>query len=132
MRSAARILVIDAGRDAMGYYRRLLEAEGYMVETSTWQSMNQEVIERWRPDLIVFDLLVDAEQEQQAWRLIQQIKASSHLACLPLLLCTAAFVLADFLTYVREQQVVVLFKPLDTRVLSQQIHSLLVSARSNR
>ena len=73
----------------------------------------------------MFDLLVDAKQEQQTWRVIRQLKAFPHLASLPLLICTAAFVLPDFLTYVREQQVTFLFKPLDTQVLSQQIHTIL-------
>ena len=54
-----------------------------------------------------------------------------HLArCLPYSatpICTAALVLPDFLTYVREQRVAFLFKPLDTQVLSRQIHSLLTS-----
>jgi response regulator RpfG family c-di-GMP phosphodiesterase len=127
-REAARILVIDAHRNVMEYYRRLLEAQGYGVETSTFRETNQEEIERWHPDLIVFDLLVDAKQEQQAWSVIQQLKASPHLACIPLLICIAAFVLPDFLTYVCEQQVTFLFKPLDTRILSRQIHVLLTSA----
>ena len=77
----------------------------------------------------MFDLLVDAKQEQQTWRVIRQLKAFSHLASLPLLICTAAFVRASRIsTYVREQQVAFLFKLLDTQVLSHQIHTLLTSA----
>lgn len=129
---AARILVIDASHDVLGQYRRLLEAQGYGMETSTWSSTNLEEIERWHLDLIVFDLLVDAKQEQQAWRIIRQLKASLHLTCIPLLICIAAFVSHDFLTYVREQQVAFLFKPLDTQALSQQIHTLVTSARSKK
>jgi CheY-like chemotaxis protein len=128
-RQAAHILVIVANRGVMGHYRRLLEAEGYDgVEITTWESINQEKMAWWHPDLVLLDLLVDAAQEHQAWQVIRQLKNTPSLASIPLLICIAAFVDPSFLASVREQQVAFLFKPLDMRVLIHQIHLLLTSA----
>ena len=124
-RATSRILVIDANRDVMGYYRRLLEALGYGVETSTWSETSQGEIERLHPDLVLFDLLVDDTQEKQAWQLIRQLKASSFSASLPLLICAVAFVSPSFVAYLHEQNISILFKPLDTHLLNHTIRALL-------
>lgn len=125
-RGSERILVIDAHRDVLRYYQSLLETQGYTVKTGAFLEISQEQIEDWQPDLIIFDLLVDVKQEQQAWEVLRQLKASAYLASLPLLICAAAFVQTSFAVYLREQDISVLFKPLDTRVLSREIQTLLL------
>ena len=56
MTKTACILVIDANRESMGHYQRLLQTEGYGVEIATFLEATQEEIQRWCPDLVVFDV----------------------------------------------------------------------------
>lgn len=130
MTKTARILVIDANRESMGHYQRLLQAEGYGVEIATFLEVTQEEVERWHPDLIVFDVLVDAAQEQQMWQLIRQFKASPQFASLPILICAAALVLPGFLNYVQDQHIPLLFKPFVIQQLLGAIRALLTLTQS--
>lgn len=90
MTPTARILMIDASRESLGYHQRWLQAEGYGVEMTTFLETTQEEVERWHSNVIVFDLLADAVQEQQTWQLIRQFKASLVLPPFPLLICASS------------------------------------------
>lgn len=128
MTKTACILVIDANRESVEHYQRWLQAEGYSVEISTFLAVTQEEVERWHPDLVLFDLLVDTVQEQQAWQLIRQFKDAPQLASLPVLICAAALVPPGFLSYAQDQHIPILFKPFDKEQLSRAIHRLLTPA----
>jgi DNA-binding NtrC family response regulator len=123
---ALRILVIDANRSALKYYRQILQAEGYDVEITTFAAANWRAIERMSPALIIFDLLADADQERQAWHLTQQLRASALTASIPLLVCTAAVTLTPFARFVHEGHIPILFKPLDATELTRIVRSMLL------
>jgi CheY-like chemotaxis protein len=90
--------------------------------------ITQEEVERWHPDLVMLDLLVDAVQEQQVWQLIRQFKDSPQLASLPVFICAAALVLPGSLSYAQDQHIPILFKHFDKEQLSRAIHTLLTPA----
>lgn len=122
---ASHILVIDAHRKVLAHYQRILQAEGYGVETTTYKTETWAEIERASPDLIIFDFLADADSEQQAWQLAQQLRLSVLTASIPILICTAGFVFLPFSHFVQQTHIPVLFKPLDVTELIRTVHSML-------
>jgi DNA-binding response OmpR family regulator len=120
-----RILIIDAHRDNLGYYRRALQTEGYDVELSSFQEEQQPEIERLMPSLIIIDLLVDFQQEQEAWDLLKVLKNFTSTASIPVFVCLVSFVSQNFSTYLQDQQIPVIFKPFNWRELIRQIHIVL-------
>lgn len=121
-----RILVIDSNRSALVYYQHVLQAEGYGIEIGTFATESWQEIERASPDLIIFDLLVDIEQERQAWHLTQQLHASVLTASIPLLVCIAAFLLPSFALFLQETHIPILFKPFGQTELRRKLLSLLL------
>lgn len=120
-----RLLVIDSNRSMLDYYQLIFQAKGYRVDITTFAETNQPEIERVLPDLILFDLLADPEQERQTWRLARQLQARAPTASTPLLICTAAFILPTVALFVQESGIPVLFKPFEVKKLTGTVFSLL-------
>jgi response regulator RpfG family c-di-GMP phosphodiesterase len=125
-RADFRILIIDATRNALIQYQRVLQSQGYSVDISTFQTEKSNDIERLQPGLIIFDLLVDVTQEQLAWQLIKDLKASPLTNTIPLLLCTATLLLPDFSHYLKDMLVPTLFKPFHLTELLQRVNDIRV------
>ena len=120
------ILVIGSHREVLEYYRRFLQTEGYGVKISTFLEEDVTTISQIQPDLILFDLLVDTQQEKLAWHLLGDLKAEMVTAAIPLLVCTAAFVLPNFATAIQKHQIPTFFKPFRLIDLGREIHLLLL------
>jgi DNA-binding response OmpR family regulator len=120
------ILLIGSHREALEYYQRFLQTEGYDVKISTFLEENVTTISQIQPDLILFDLLVDTQQERLAWHLIEHLKAEAATTAIPLLVCTAAFVLPNFATVIQRYQIPTFFKPFRLIDLGREIRSLLL------
>ena len=123
------ILVIDDSRNVLKYYQRILQAEGYGVETTTFLTENWTEIERTQPDLIIFDLLVGAHQERKALHLAQQLQASALTSSIPILVCSAVLVLPSLSDFVRQKHISILSKPLHLNELTRKVRLMLLPPR---
>ena len=119
------ILVIGTRRERLEYYRHFLQIEGYGVEISTFLEENVITISQRLPGLILFDLLVDIQQEKLAWHLLEHLKAEVVTAVIPLLVCIANFVSPDFADSIQQHQIPILFKPFHLIDLRKEVRSLL-------
>jgi PAS domain S-box-containing protein len=84
---AARILVVEDNRDTSALLRDLLEAEGYLVESSLTGEHALEVLSQ-NPDvdLLVLDLMLPG---MSGYDVIERLRSSGDLANIPVLVLSA-------------------------------------------
>lgn len=85
---AAHVLVIDDAGELRALFRDVLEDAGHRVSILTHAPTVEEIAELG-PDLILLDLLLGGDEEE-AWRLAQDLRRHERLAAVPLVVCSAA------------------------------------------
>jgi CheY-like chemotaxis protein len=84
----SHVLVINDTQEIIDLMVELLAEEGYQVSTSV-ALLDMDKVKRLAPDIIVQDLLFEGTQEL-GWKFLTLVRLDPELACIPLILCTAA------------------------------------------
>jgi two-component system, OmpR family, response regulator VicR len=82
------VLVINDTQEILDLMQELLEDEGYRVTTAV-ALLDIDKVKKIAPDIIVQDLLFEGTQEL-GWKFLTLVRLDPELACIPLILCTAA------------------------------------------
>lgn len=120
--SSALILVVDDNEAGQLLVRSVLELEGFLVETA---SSSQEVLERLsahRPDLILMDVQLPG---QDGLTLTRQLKSDRVTAAIPIVALTAHAMAGDRELALAAGCIAYISKPIDTRVLGDQVRGFL-------
>ena len=122
MRTSSLILVVDDNEAGQLLVRTVLELEGFRVDSA---GSSEEVLERLnarQPDLILMDVQLPG---QDGLSLTRQLKADSSTDAIPIVALTAHAMAGD-----REQSLAAgcighISKPIDTRILGDQVREFL-------
>jgi CheY-like chemotaxis protein len=126
MKTSSLILVVDDNDAGQLLVRTVLELEGFRVDSA---SSSEEVLERLnvcRPDLILMDVQLP---RQDGLALTRQLKADPSTDAIPVVALTANAMAGD-----REQALAAgcigyISKPIDTRILGDQVREFLSADR---
>jgi CheY-like chemotaxis protein len=121
-RRSALILVVDDNEAGQLLVRSVLELEGFLVETA---SSSQEVLEQLsahRPDLILMDVQLPG---QDGLTLTRQLKSDPVTAVIPIVALTAHAMAGDRELALAAGCIAYISKPIDTRVLGDQVRGFL-------
>jgi DNA-binding response OmpR family regulator len=128
-----RILVVDDRAALLDLLRRVLEDEQYKVSVLQEGSGAVQQIREDPPDLVILDLkLADAD----GMDILQELRASTNTADIPVIVYTAAVIEAETVTNLiagnpaRYANVVVLQKPFDLDVMLERVQQVLGAAQS--
>ena len=86
--TAPHILLVNDTQEILDLMGELLEDEGYRVTISP-ALLDSDTVKALAPDLIVQDLLFEQTRER-GWTFLTLVRLDPELACIPLILCTAA------------------------------------------
>jgi DNA-binding NtrC family response regulator len=105
------IMVIDGGTETLELYRKILQDEGgYRVQTATFLPRMLEAIKELRPDLIISDH--DISAEDTGWQFLQRLKMDRETAGIPVIVCSGAIkTLREMEGYLTEKKIGILYKP---------------------
>lgn len=126
MKTSSLILVVDDNDAGQLLVRTVLELEGFRVDSA---SSSEEVLERLnarKPDLILMDVQLPG---QDGLALTRQLKADPSTDAIPVVALTANAMAGD-----REQALAAgcigyISKPIDTRILCDQVREFLSAER---
>lgn len=126
MNTSSLILVVDDNDAGQLLVRTVLELEGFRVESA---SSSQEVLDRLnvrRPDLILMDVQLPG---QDGLALTRQLNADPSTNAIPVVALTANAMAGD-----RERALAAgctgyISKPIDTRILGDQVREFLSAKR---
>jgi CheY-like chemotaxis protein len=126
MKTSSLILVVDDNDAGQLLVRTVLELEGFRVDSA---SSSEEVLERLnvcKPDLILMDVQLP---RQDGLALTRQLKADPSTDAIPVVALTANAMAGD-----REQALAAgcigyISKPIDTRILGDQVREFLSADR---
>ncbi|MEN8712781.1 MAG: response regulator, partial [Arenicellales bacterium] len=77
------ILVIDDDANARDLLRRILEKDGYMVETSSGGKEGLELARQIKPRMITLDVMM---QDVDGWSVLKQLKEEPELESIPVVM----------------------------------------------
>jgi len=77
--ASQRILIIDDDPDILEPLSLLLESEGFAVDTTTKAVQTYDKVERFRPTLILLDILMSGEDGRTICRKLKDQKATKHI-----------------------------------------------------
>jgi CheY-like chemotaxis protein len=105
------IMVINGGTETLELYRKILQEEGgYRVELTTFLPRMLETIKELKPDLIISDH--DISAEDIGWQFIQRLKMDRETANISVIVCSGAIKsLREMEGYLTEKKVGILYKP---------------------
>lgn len=126
MRTSSLILVVDDNEAGQLLVRTVLELEGFRVDSA---GSSEEVLERLnarKPDLILMDVQLPG---QDGLALTRQLKADPSTNAIPIVALTAHAMAGD-----REQALAAgcighISKPINTRILGDQVREFLTAER---
>jgi CheY-like chemotaxis protein len=126
MKTSSLILVVDDNDAGQLLVRTVLELEGFRVDSA---SSSQEVLDRLnvrKPDLILMDVQLPG---QDGLALTRQLNADPSTDAIPVVALTANAMAGD-----REQALAAgcigyISKPIDTRILGDQVREFLSAER---
>jgi two-component system, OmpR family, response regulator VicR len=123
----SRILVVSDVQRVLTFYCSVLETCGYAVETCLFQYEGVTQIDSLRPDLVIFDFLLENVQEQVGWQLLRSLKEHSSTVGLPVMVCAFQTpTVLEQLNYFRQNQIQIVFKPFSIQEFLQCVlHTLL-------
>jgi two-component system response regulator VicR len=84
--SKGRILCIEDHPEMIDLMRLILERRGYEVQGAVGGKAGLEALRRDPPDLVLLDLMMP---EVDGWEIFRQLKASSELKKIPVVVVTA-------------------------------------------
>jgi DNA-binding response OmpR family regulator len=77
--TAQSILLVDDDPDILEPLSLLLEAEGFAVDTTTKAAQTYEKVARFRPSLILLDILMSGEDGRTICRKLKDQKTTKHI-----------------------------------------------------
>jgi two-component system cell cycle response regulator DivK len=122
MREKSIILYVEDNRENRVLVRRVLEAEGYMMDEASNAEDAMKKIHETRPNLILMDINMP---DVDGYALTARIKATPGFASVPIIAVTANVMRGD-----RERSLEAgcdgyIQKPIDIDILSQQLERFL-------
>ncbi len=117
----AKILITDDHADDRLFYRTVLEAAGHEVEEAADGATALEVARRFRPDLVISDVLMP---RMDGFQLCREMERDETLRRTPFLFCSANYVEpahAELASELGARQF--LLKPLDAAALRAAAHA---------
>src|SRR5579859_503664 len=125
---STRVLVINDEVSILELFRLVLEPEGYEVHTSEETIENLEEVEHLRPDLVILDLKLGAQEE--GWVMMQKLRMYPPTQNIPIILCTAALNEArEQEEMLRDKGIPVVYKPFSVDELLAAVHTILPPAK---
>lgn len=118
------VLVIDDSQTTLDLYYDLLNSDKYELELSNYEFEDPAMIERLKPNLIIFDFKVF--HRTKSWQLFDEIKTNQRISSIPIILCTP--LLNDVRQqehYLKDQGIVIFYKPFNLDKLVQKVHQIL-------
>jgi CheY-like chemotaxis protein len=82
----AKILVVDDTPLLVDLVRDLLTVEGYKVATCLLARQAYPMVQRFKPDLVVLDIVMP---EVSGWEVLDRIRSDPELQHIPIVICTA-------------------------------------------
>jgi len=108
---AKTLLVVDDDPDFSELLEAVLTPEGYTVVPCSDPTQAQQMARQLRPDAIMVDVIM---RGLNGWQVIEQLKADSQTARIPIVVCTAAaFDAMQQVAQLREWRCHVLLKPFE-------------------
>ena len=118
-RDARRVLVVDDDLSIQGFLAEALADEGYGVQTAANGREALTILETWRPDLILLDLMMP---EMDGWTFRAEQRTRPDLADVPVIVLSA---MRDLATKVQALDPAGVFsKPFDLERLLATIERL--------
>lgn len=119
-----RISVVDDYPEILEMIAETLTDEGFEVQTIANHYSAYEEIRRWKPDLIMLDLMLGTAQA--GWQVLDQLKRDPATQAVPVVLCSAATTdVREVATSPYARQVEYLEKPFEIDLLLRKIAHLL-------
>jgi CheY-like chemotaxis protein len=126
MKTSSLILVVDDNDAGQLLVRTVLELEGFRVDSA---SSSEEVLERLnvrKPDLILMDVQLPG---QDGLALTRQLKADPSTDAIPVVALTANAMAGDRVQALAAGCIGYISKPIDTRILGDQVREFLSAER---
>jgi CheY-like chemotaxis protein len=126
MKKSSLILVVDDNDAGQLLVRTVLELEGFRVDSA---SSSQEVLDRLnvrRPDLILMDVQLPG---QDGLALTRQLNADPSTDAIPVVALTANAMAGDRERALAAGCIGYISKPIDTRILGDQVREFLSAER---
>lgn len=115
----AVVLVVDDCEDNLFLLETILVQDGYKVETACSGGQAIEKIHQLVPDLVILDMMMPG---MTGTEVIEQIKPFSHLAQIPIIICTAnAYIAKQDLSGVAN----ICYKPIEIGDMLTRVNSLI-------
>ena len=119
-----RVLVVNDTQEILDLFRDILEDEGYEVVLSSFGFKELDDIREINPDLVILDFLFGGEPH--GWQLLQKIRMTRDMKDLPIIVCTAAFKMAQELEgHLKSKNVGLVLKPFDIDDLLAEVSDAL-------
>jgi DNA-binding response OmpR family regulator len=115
-----RILVVDNDQSNAEVIQMVLEDQDFEVESICQSDLLNAAVKRFRPDLIVMDILLDHGDGRTLCNLL---KSDVQTMDIPILLITA--MLESKAREIRNKADALMFKPFDYRILSNKVRELM-------
>lgn len=119
---AQRILVVDDDRQIVRLIQSYLEQAGYHVVTAYDGETAMRLIRTERLDLVVLDLMLP---NRDGWEITRLVRATPHLAALPILVLTARIDDADKIVGLELGADDYVTKPFNPREVLARVHAIL-------
>lgn len=117
------VLVVDDQQDIRLMCRVNLALEGYDVLEATDGAAALEMIRRYRPDLVLLDVMMPGVD---GWQVLEAVTSDAELASIPIVLLTARVQREDELRGWNAGVADYLAKPFNPSTLTQVVHRVLV------
>ncbi len=117
-----KILLVDDDAALVGLLRLVLEYEGHTVQTAYTGQEALEALEEEQPDLVILDIMMP---DINGIEVCARIRATPHLAHLPIAILTAKPGEEDRIRAMEAGADAYWMKPLSPRQLKQRIRDLI-------
>jgi response regulator RpfG family c-di-GMP phosphodiesterase len=118
------VLVIDDFQPTLDLYYDLLNSDQYELELSTYAFEQPAMIKLLKPSLIILDFKV--YQRVQCWQWLDRLKLNPYTSSIPVILCTPPMQdIREQENYLKEQGIVVFYKPFIPDRLRQEVRHIL-------
>lgn len=125
----SQVLVVDDNPDLRAYVSSVLQRQGYKVRTAEQGAAGLEMASRYRPDLIVTDLMMPGVSGLE---MIERIRKDADLQGTPVILLTAKVDDETRLEGVEQGADAYLSKPFNDRELLAEVRNLLALKANER
>jgi len=129
LRSGGKILVVEDDLSIRGLLRRQLEMEGYAVEEAHDGKEGIELVARFKPDLILLDLMMP---EMDGFEFLRKLRDQRDSRAIPVIVLTAKGTSEDKLEGLRDGANDYLTKPYGREELLLRVNNLLEWGRMQR